>query len=108
MSVSTQETETVNLTIKIFEALLYMTSSPAHYTEKTAHFVTALHKAVFVQGNWWRTELNEADMETLVVMLDGYCLNRPQALRTRFTNYMTVNSELYSKVVARQAVEASA
>jgi hypothetical protein len=97
MDTAVQETETIELTNKLFEAALYMTSDPDAYTEKTKAFVRKLHKAEMANTSRWAVKLTEADMETLVFLLGGYCLNRPQ-LKTRFHNYLWNTTELYHKV----------
>jgi hypothetical protein len=102
------ETEFVELTMVMLQAALNMTSSPDHYTDKTKAFVQALHKGSFNSTNRWTVELDESGMESLVFVLDVYCLNRPKHLQTRFRNYLRKHSKLYREMVSRQAKAAKA
>lgn len=102
MNETPQETETIEVTHTIMHAVLKMTSDPDAYTEKTKRFVRVLHRAELSNSSHWRLVLTEEDMETMVVMLRGFCLNRPKHLTTRFHNYLYHTSELYRRVYSKK------
>jgi DNA gyrase/topoisomerase IV subunit A len=66
------------LTAKEFQTLLFMTSEPTCYTEKTVSLVKRLHKARLLHtSNKWVVKMTDEDVRTAVVFIEGYCLNRP-------------------------------
>lgn len=90
--------EIVELSNKLFEALLNMTGGDVELQKpKTRSLVRQLHWAVFIPGNRWKVELTDEDMRTVRYVLKAYTLNRPQ-LKTRFHRYLLNNSEQYRRI----------
>lgn len=66
------------LTAKEFQTLLFMTSEPSCYTEKSVSLVKRLHKARLLHtSNKWVVKMTDDDVRTAVTFIEGYCLNHP-------------------------------
>lgn len=96
-----QETETIELTDGIFQALLNMTGGDVElHTPKRRRLVKALHAAVRSGNARWLVTFTEEDVESAYTHLEGYCLNRPTK-RTRIMNHMCRQSQTFHGILSR-------
>lgn len=93
-----KETETIEITSKVLEALLNMTGGDVElHQPPKRRLVEALHKAKSMSNGRWVVTFTHEDLHTAYDHLRAYCLNRP-AVEMRLMNSVAKQSEYFRQL----------